>query len=145
VLPFTNDLFTNQEFIPFFLRKFGLLGPINRELQKFLSDFYQWKKTNLPPDPAPGLNDFYEMPLLRQSEQLFYQVGLTPAEAIEVLDRHFHNLNEFARWIVAQVHGAVLNDPEIGSSVEYIGAIKLRNLRFDPEAIRAGRKEMATA
>jgi len=38
---------------------------------------------------------------LRNSELLFYQVGLTPAEAMESLERR-HSLKEFARWIVAR-------------------------------------------
>jgi 2-polyprenyl-6-methoxyphenol hydroxylase-like FAD-dependent oxidoreductase len=146
VLPFINDLFTNEEFVPFFLRKFGLLGPINRGLQKYLSDFFQWKKTNVPAETAPTLNDFYEMMPLRNSELLFYQVGLTPAEAMDSLERQFNSLKGFARWIVAQVHATVLGDPKIGMDTEFIAGVKLRDLKFDPEAIRAGtKKEMATA
>jgi 2-polyprenyl-6-methoxyphenol hydroxylase-like FAD-dependent oxidoreductase len=137
VLPFINDLFTDEEFLPFFLRKFGLLGPINRQLQKFLSDFYQWKKTNIQPDTAPTLNDFYEMTPLRQSELLFYQVGLTREEAMETLERQFNSLKGFARWIIAQVYAAVLGDPIIGMDMEFINRIKLRDIRFDPERMRA--------
>jgi hypothetical protein len=149
VLPFINDLFTDQEFIPFFLRKFGLLGPINRGLQKYLSDFFQWKKTNVPNVKEPTLNDFYEMMPLRQSELLFYQVGLTPAECMEALERQFNSLKGFARWIVAQVQATVAGDPMIGMDTTYIAGIKLRDLHFDPEEIRAlhatHKKEMATA
>src|SRR5258708_9017243 len=123
VLPFINDMFTNQEFIPFFLRKFGLLGPINRGLQKYLSDFYQWKKTNVPAETSPTLNDFYEMTPLRNSELLFYQVGLTPAEAMDALDRQFNSLKGFARWIIAHVHATVLGDPNIGMNAEFIAGI----------------------
>jgi flavin-dependent dehydrogenase len=146
VLPFINDLFTNQEFVAFFLRKFGLLGPINRQLQQFLSDFFQWKKTNVPAETTPMLNDFYEMTPLRQSELLFYQVGLTPAEAMDALERQFNSLKDFARWIVAQVHATVLGDPMLGTNAEFIAGIKLRELRFDPEEMRTGKKrEMVSA
>src|SRR5258708_23422837 len=106
-------MFTDEKFIAFFLRKFGLLGPINRELQKFLSDFYHWKKANLPADSAPLANDFYEMIPLRESEKLFYQVGLSAAEAAEALERQLASLNEIARWIVAQAHAVVLREPPI--------------------------------
>ena len=140
VLPFINDLFTNEVFIPFFLRKFGLLGPINRGLQKFLSDFYQWKKTNVPAETEPTLNDFYEMMPLRNSELLFYQVGLTPAEATDALERQFNSLKDFARWIIAQVHATVLGDPKLGMNAEFIAGIKLRDIRFDPEEMRAGKR-----
>ena len=146
VLPFINDMFTDEKFIAFFLRKFGLLGPINRELQKFLSDFYHWKKANLPADSAPLVNDFYEMIPLRESEKLFYQVGLSTEEAIDALERQFASLKEFARWIVAQVHAAVLGDPLLATDAAYAAGIKLRNLRFDPQEMHMEKKkEMATA
>jgi len=151
VLPFINDLFTDEEFLPVFMRKFGLLGPINRMLQQFLSDFFQWKKTNVQPKAAPELHDFYEMLPLRNSELLFYQVGLTREEATEVLERQFNSLKGFARWIVAQVYSTVLGDPMIAMNTEFINGIKLRDIRFDPEQMRAeynspGKKsEMAVA
>jgi 2-polyprenyl-6-methoxyphenol hydroxylase-like FAD-dependent oxidoreductase len=151
VLPFINDLFTDEEFLPLFLRKFGLLGPINRMLQKFLSDFFQWKKGNVPPGVAPELHDFYEMTPLRNSELLFYQVGLTREEAADALERQFNSLKGFARWIVAQVYSTVLADPMIGMDTEFIKSIKLRDIRFDPQQMRAdyssGRKktEMVSA
>src|SRR5207244_8895987 len=126
-----------------YLRKFGLLGPINRELQKYLSDFYHWKKANLPPERTPAVNDFYEMTPLRNSELLFYQVGLTREEAMDALDKQFASLKEFARWIVAQVHAAVADTPRLASDPEYLSAIKLRGLRFDPEEIRSARKSAA--
>lgn len=140
VLPFINDLFTDEEFIAFFLRKFGLLGPINRELQKYLSDFYHWKKANLPPERTAAVNDFYEMIPLRESEKLFYKVGLTREEAMETLEAQFARLKEFARWIVAQVHATVLGDPLLAEDAEFIAGIKLRALHFDPEQIRSGKQ-----
>lgn len=136
VLPFINDLFTDEEFLPHFLRKFGLLGPINRNLQTFLSEFYRWKQAHVPPETETGMNDFYEMPWLRESEKLFYKVGLTREEAIETLDMHFHNLREYARWIVAQVYAAVLGKPEIAGDAAFQERIKLRDLAFDPEKMR---------
>jgi 2-polyprenyl-6-methoxyphenol hydroxylase-like FAD-dependent oxidoreductase len=152
VLPFINDLFTDEEFLPFFLRKFGLLGPINLMLQKFLSDFFQWKKkANVPGNVAPELHDFYEMMPLRNSELLFYQVGLTREEATEALERQLNSLKGFARWIVAQVYATVLGDPMIGMDTGFIKSIKLRGVRFDPDQMRAeysshGKKgEMAVA
>jgi flavin-dependent dehydrogenase len=136
VLPFINDRFTDEEFLPFFLRKFGLLGPIIRQLQKFLSDFYQWKKTNAPPQTAPELHDFYEMMPLRNSELLFYQVGLTREETMDALEAQFNSLKNFARWIVAQVYATVLGDPMIGMDMDFINGIKLRDLKFDPKQMR---------
>ena len=146
VLPFINDLFTDDVFVPFFLRKFGLLGPINRKLQVYLSAFYHWKKANRPPERTPAVNDFYEMTPLRNSELLFYQVGLTREEAMDALERQFTSLKGFARWIVAQVQATVAENPRLGEDPDYIAGIKLRDLRFDPEQIRSGGKPaMATA
>ncbi len=137
VLPFINDLFTDEEFLPSFLRKFGLLGPINRQLQKFLSDFYHWKKQHAPADASPMMNDFYEMAPLRQSELLFYQVGLTREEAVDALNRQFMSLKGFARWIIAQVYSIVLDEPMLACDADFIAAIKLRDIRFDPQRMRS--------
>lgn len=136
VLPFINDMFTDEKFVPFFLRKFGLLGPINRNLQKFVSDFFHWKKANGLRETKPMVNDFYEMPWLRESEKLFYQAALTPEEAMDVLEKHFASLKEFARWIVAQVYATVLGEPAIATDQEFIDRVKLRDINFDIEKMR---------
>ena len=73
---------------------------------------------------------------LRQSELLFYQVGVTREEAMDALERQFISLKGFARWIIAQVHAAVLDDPMIACDMDFINAIKLRDIRFDPEQMR---------
>jgi hypothetical protein len=73
---------------------------------------------------------------LRQSELLFYQVGVTREEAMEALERQFVSLKGFARWIIAQVHAAVLDDPMIACDMDFINGIKLRDIRFDPEQMR---------
>ncbi|MBK9167257.1 MAG: FAD-dependent oxidoreductase [Bryobacterales bacterium] len=137
VLPFISDLFTDEAFLPHFLRKFGLLGPINRNLQKFLSGYYQWRKTHGQPDAEPVRTDFYGMTPLRDSEKLFYEVGLTGQEAAEVLDMQYERLRGFARWIVAQVYADVLNEPAIASDTAFQERVRLRDLRFDPNRMRA--------
>jgi flavin-dependent dehydrogenase len=136
VQPFINDLFTDFEYLPFFFRKFGLLGPINRNLQNFLSGFYQWKKGKEKMAGAPFLNDFYEMLPLRDSEKLFYEVGLTREESMEVMERQFARLKEFARYIAAHVYASVLGDRKALLNAPFIESIKLRDLRFDPERMR---------
>ncbi len=136
VVPFINDLFTDTEFLPHYLRKFGLLGPLNRSLQKFLSDFFQWKKTNLTPSTEVFINDFYEIPWMRNSETLFYKVGLNREEVLDVLDMHFQNLRDFARWIVAQVYATVLGEPEIGRDMFFRDRIRVRDVMFNPETMR---------
>ncbi|MFN0167333.1 MAG: NAD(P)-binding protein [Bryobacteraceae bacterium] len=136
VVPFINDLFADEQFLPHYLRKFGLLGPLNRNLQKFLSDFYRWRQANAAPETEVGMNDFYEMPWLRDSETLFYKVGLTREEVLDVLDMHFQNLRDFARWIVAQVYATVLGNPEIGQDMAFREKIRVREVMFNPEKMR---------
>ena len=111
VLPFINDLFTNEEFVPFFLRKFGLLGPINRRVAEVPQRFLPVEE-----DQRRARNDADAQRFLRDDAACaipsccFYQVGLTPAEAMDALERQFNSLKGFARWIVAQVHATVLGD-----------------------------------
>lgn len=136
VMPFINDMFTNEQFIPHFLRKFGLLGPINKNLQMLLSGYFQWKKTHRGRESQVMLNDFYEMPWLKNSEPLFYKVGLTAEECADTLDMHFDNLKQYAKWIAAQVYADVLEMPELASDEMFREKIKLRDLKFDPAKMR---------
>ena len=50
---------------------------------------------------------------LRDSEKLFYEVGLSQDAAEMVFEKHIVRLKEFARWILAHVHAAVLDDPKV--------------------------------
>ena len=110
MFPFANDLFVHQTFLPFFLRKFAQLGPVNHSLQKFLDGYYQWKKRRGVEPGDPVLIDFYDLRPVRDSEKLFYEVGVTLQEAKTVLSRHVERLHELARYIAAHVHASVLED-----------------------------------
>ncbi len=70
VIPFVNQMFTNRKFMQGYLRQFAFFGPVNRNLQKFLSDFFVWKKTSgrITLD-EPVQIDFYDMEPLRMSEK----------------------------------------------------------------------------
>ena len=138
VVPMINNLFTSPEFMQLHLRKYGLLGPINRNLQMFLSAFFEWKMANgrLGSD-QPTLVDFYRMAPLRDSEKLFYEVGLTLEEAEMVYEKHMARLKEFARYILAHVHAVVLEDPAVLRNASFLQSLKLRDTVFDPERMRA--------
>jgi hypothetical protein len=138
VVPIINNLLTDTQFMPFHLRKYGLLGPINKNLQMLLSAFFEWKKTNgrLGAE-TPTLIDFYQMIPLRESEKLFYEVGLTNEEAEAVFENHIARLKEFARYIIAHVHASVLGNSAILRNASFLRSIKLRETVFDPEAMRA--------
>jgi 2-polyprenyl-6-methoxyphenol hydroxylase-like FAD-dependent oxidoreductase len=133
--PFINDLFTNLRFAKFFFRKFALLGPINRNLQKFLSDYYQWKKMQ-PPREEPIANDFLDLTSLKRMEMSYYKTGLSIDLAEEELEGHLNNLKEFARFIYAYVSSIVLGDNQALLNVAFVSSIKLSSLSFNPEALR---------
>ena len=137
VLPMINNLFANREFMPAFLRRYSILGPLNTNIQRLLSEFFQWKKTR--PQQAfeePNLIEFYDMAPLRDAEKLFYQVGLTPSEAIEAIDTHLDRLQEFARYIVTHVHASVLGNREVLTNASFIRTLSLRKTIFDPDRMQ---------
>jgi flavin-dependent dehydrogenase len=131
VFPMFNNLFANQEFMPAFLRRFGILGPINANLQRLLSAFFQWKKHRPQSFDQPNLVEFYDMAPLRDAEKLFYQAGLGPREAIAVLDRHVSRLQEFARYIITHVYASVLGRREVLTNAPFIASLSLRHTVFD--------------
>jgi flavin-dependent dehydrogenase len=136
VFPFINDLFTDRRFLLTFFNRFGRLGPINKNLQAFLSGYYQWKKRHCLPVHGPVFNDFTEITPLRTAESAFYCVGPSHEEAGRLFDRHLLNLDELGRFIVAHVSSVVLSDRRLLTSARFIDGIDLENLRFDPEEMR---------
>jgi flavin-dependent dehydrogenase len=138
VFPFINDLFTDRQFVPSFLRLFARLGPTNRNLHAFLAAYFEWKKQGVEPVAAgaPRHFDFYEFAHLRAAAECFYQVGLSAEEARPVLGEQLLNLEDLARFVVAHVSAAVTGDPR-ALSQEFVAAIDLRRLAFDPAAMAA--------
>jgi 2-polyprenyl-6-methoxyphenol hydroxylase-like FAD-dependent oxidoreductase len=138
VLPMINDLYANREFMPQFLRRFGVLGPINSNLQRTLSAFFQWKK-NQPKRvyTEPQLFEFYDMQPLFEAETLFYEAGLSPAQAVVVVDRHLERLKEFARYIIAHIYASVLGNREALTNGPFVSNLSLRETVFDPAAMKA--------
>ncbi len=137
VVPFVNQLFTNMKFMKTYLRMFAFFGPVNRNLQKFLSDYFLWKKAQgRTVYSEPVHVDFYDLCALRTSEKLFYEVGLTPAEAEDVLYRHVERMREFTRYVLAHVHAAVIGDKRVLTNASFVASLKLRESVFDPEGMR---------
>lgn len=138
VFPFINGLFTDAAFLPGYLRRFARLGPLNHALLHFLADYYQWKKT-LPPRETgtPVFFDFYEAAPLKSAEACFYKIGVGHEEARKVLDEQLAGLESMARWMAAHIGAAVAGDPEAVWSRAFVEGIDLKDLRFDPEEIRA--------
>src|SRR5207249_3590652 len=92
VFPFINDLFADRWFIPTFLTRFARLGPINSNLQAFLSSYYQWKKQEPRPRRGPVFHDFTAVGPLRTAEKSFYHVGVPAEDAAAPLDAQLANL-----------------------------------------------------
>ncbi len=138
VFPFINDLHTNQSFLPGFLRRFSQLGPINQGIHRVLADYYRWKKENVVLEaPEPVFFEFMEVGALVAAELTFYKVGVGLDEARQVLDDQLENLRDLARWTIAHVTAAVLDDPRAATNAAYIRGIDLDDLRFDPAAMAA--------
>lgn len=136
VFPFINDLFTDRRFIVAFFNRFGRLGPLNRNLQQFISDYYQWKKTARPHRGEPRFNDFTEIGPLRNAEKAFYAIGVTADEARRMLDQHLANLEEMARFVIAHISAATLGDERALTNRAFIESIDLDCVRFNPAEMR---------
>ncbi len=137
VFPFINDLFTDRSFLPAFVARFSQLGRVNRSLQTFLSDFFQWKKTKREPPGKVFHFDFTEIKPLADAEKTFYKVGLSAAEATRVLDEQLAHLRELARYTAAHVCASVLRDARALTNRRFVESFDIHRLRFDPEEIRA--------
>ncbi|MBI2818834.1 MAG: hypothetical protein HYX73_02555 [Acidobacteria bacterium] len=136
VFPFINQLFTNQEFILPYLAKLARLGRINANMQSFLSAFYQWKKGQEQPSREPIQFDYTQIGPLKKSEMLFYQVGVTSEEALDLLDEHLANLKELARYFVAHAASRVVGQKTLLTNRAFVDTIRLNQFIFEPETIR---------
>lgn len=137
VFPFVNDLFTDRRFAFTFLRQFSRLGPINRNVQDFVSGYYQWKKEHRPPLAEPEFLDFSEIPPLGRCEKIFYEVGVDLHEARRVLDRYLEHLVDLARFILAHAASVVVGDPGARTNRAFVGALDPASTTFDAAALRA--------
>lgn len=146
VFPMLNNLYSNVDFMLTFLRRFEVLGPINGRLQHFLSAYFQWKKHHgFATQSAPNLTDFYEVGPLRDAEKLFYESGVGPDEALNILDRHLERLRELALYVLAHVHASVLGNPQALTNAPFICSLDLGNFTFDPDKMRAAYSRYAGA
>ncbi len=137
VFPFINGLFTDTSFLPGFFRRFTALGEVNNTIQRYIRDFYEWKKTRFSPPGQPIYFDFTSFETLKRAERTFYLSGSTAPQAHDELDRQLANLREFATWIIAHIDSVVLDEPELVMRADYIAAIDAKNRAFDPDAMRA--------
>ena len=137
VFPFINDFSTHRLFVLSYLGKFSLLGGVNKQLQAFLSAYYQWKKSAGAPQQEPRFNDFMAVGALRTAESSFYEVGVSLADGRRILDEQLANLQELARFIVAYVSSVVLGDPRVLVNRTFVAGIDLQACPFDPAGMAA--------
>ncbi len=145
VMPFLSDLFADPAFERTFLVKFASLGRINQGLQHLLSGYYRWKRLHRPKPLAPVDVELYDIGCLRDAEKLFYQVAVSPDEAIDVLDHHLDRLKEFARYIIAHVHASVIGDGRVLLNGPFVAGLRLQHVVFDEAAMRAAYAPFAGA
>jgi 2-polyprenyl-6-methoxyphenol hydroxylase-like FAD-dependent oxidoreductase len=136
VFPFINDLFTDRRFLSVFISRFSQLGRINRSLQSFISDFFQWKKNRRTPPREVVHFDFTDIKPLADAERTFYQVGVSVEESRRVLDEQLANLKEMARFVAAQICASVLDDVRALTNRQFVEGLDINRLHFDPEEIR---------
>ena len=136
VFPFINDLFTDRRFLPAFVARFSQLGRINRSLQTFVSDFFQWKKSRREPPGEVFHFDFTDIKPLASAEKTFYKIGLSAEEASRVLDEQLANLREMARYTAAHICASVLGDARALTNRRFVESLDIHRLSFDPEEIR---------
>lgn len=135
VFPFINDLVTDRRFIIAYLSRFSRLGPVNENLQAYLSAYYWWKKTE-PVSSEPIFHDFMSAEPLKRAEASFYHTGLDTDEARKVLDGQLDNLMELARFIVAHINADVIGDSKALMNGPFVESIDVTKLTFDPEQIK---------
>jgi flavin-dependent dehydrogenase len=133
VFPMINDLFTDRQFLPGFLRRFSRLGPMNHRMHQMLTAFYHWKKEHLPGPHPQVFFEFYECWQLAAAEKCFYKVGVSIDEARRILDEHLENLEELARRTAAHIAATVLHDPRALTHPDFVGSLDPATVAFDPE------------
>jgi 2-polyprenyl-6-methoxyphenol hydroxylase-like FAD-dependent oxidoreductase len=133
VFPFINDLFTDRRFLVAFISRFSQLGRINRSLQSFISDFFQWKKERRTSPFEIVHFDFTDLKPLAEAEKTFYRVGVSVEEARQVLNDQLANLKEMARFIAAQICASVLGDVRVLTNRRFVENLDINRLHFDPE------------
>ena len=137
VFPFINDLYTDRLFLIGYLKRFSQLGEINRSLLVLISEYYEWKKTNIAKSEKPLFFEFKDVETLVKAESTFYEVGVTTKEALVVLDEQLESLRELARFYVAHVSSIVAGNPELVHSSDHVAMIDLKNIKFDAYAMKA--------
>ena len=129
--PWVCNLQSNSSFIPRYLSRFSQLGEINQSLQKFISDYFQWKKKNGIAPNETLFHDFTELNSLSVAESCFYKVDLGIERAVKELDRQLENLEELARFIVAHITAVVSGNKKLTNSKEFVRSIDFHNLKFE--------------
>jgi flavin-dependent dehydrogenase len=136
VFPFINQVFTDTVFILSFLDLFARLGTINSSLQSFIAGFYRWKKDQPPRYQERILFDFASFEPLKKSQDLFYQMGLTPEECIKTIKRQMVHIEHLASFIVSYVYSVVLDDDSLLAARHVVEGIDIEKLEFDPDKMR---------
>ena len=147
VFPFINGLLTDRLGALVVMRRFAELGALNASMQRFLSDYLQWKKARgMLCDGAahagrPLFQEQVEFPALARAERTFYEVEADAGAERRIVGDQVDNLQAMARAVHAWVASRVLGRPEIALSSRYAiegdGADLAAQLVFDEQAFAA--------
>jgi len=133
VFPFINHLFTDRRFLIPFFRRFAALGDMNRAVQVYIRDYYNWKKQHPDLVARPLFTEFSDVAGLARSQETFYRVDLTPKQAIAEIERQFESLQEMARYFMAHMDAVVLDCPDLVHNHAYVTQIDPTTRCFDPQ------------
>ena len=144
VFPFVNDLFTDRQFISIFLPIFQPLDDLDRNVQKFLSDYYQWKQKTQLTLKQPRAFDLISMQTLDLAKETLFEREVTAEKAGKILAQQVQNLQELARFLYAQVASVVLCDRTLRNNRQFIETINLDRFQFDLDTMRSQQTKAST-
>lgn len=135
VFPFINDLFSEDRFLPAFLRRFAQLGQLNANVQALVSGYFQWKKQQgMTAGPIVDF-ELSKLAPVRRAERCFYRVGIDADTARSILDEQLAGLEEFSRFLVAHVAAVVLDRAAAKRDRGFVAALNLEAPDFDRAAL----------
>ncbi len=136
VFPFINDLHANTGFLIIYFRRFAQLGPMNRTVQGYVSNYFQWKKKKISTSKTPHFFEFKQLEPLVRAEKTFYEVDMDVKSAKKVLDAQLIYVTEFALYLIAHIDSVIFNRPDLVDNSVYLKSINLSNRTFDTREVK---------
>lgn len=136
VFPFINQVLAETGFAIAYLDLFAKLGPLNRSIQAFITEYYYWKKNQRAHAQEPQFFDFMWFEPLKKAEQLFYEIGLSGPECLKTLKAAMSKIETLARFIAVYIYSVVLGHEALITNKQLVDSVAIDDLRFDVESMR---------